>query len=294
MPRRPPRPRRAPASSLPAKRRARPTPGSARARAQAEPAGGAHARRGARGAEPARRPRAARPGTRPRATAAARPATRAPRFRPPEPDRVAALRTILARLYPDPRTPLAHRNALELLVATVLSAQCTDERVNQVTPALFERYPDARAFAAADRAELEGMIHSTGFFRNKAQAIQAAAADIVAKFGGEVPRTMDELTTLRGVGRKTANVILGEVFGVPGIVVDTHVTRLAFRLGLTDETDPVRIEAALEPLVPRPQWTSFSLWLIFHGRRVCVARKPRCSVCPLLPHCPRLEVTASE
>ena len=207
---------------------------------------------------------------------------------------MAALLSILERLYPDARSALNHRNALELLVATILSAQCTDERVNQVTPALFERYPDAAAFAAADPGELEDLIRSTGFFHNKARAIRECCADIVAKHGGQVPRTLEELTPLRGVGRKTANVVLGDAYGVPGVVVDTHVARLSARLGLTRERDPVKIEFALMPLVPRERWTLFSHWLILHGRRVCIARKPRCSICPLRPHCPQVGVDASD
>jgi endonuclease-3 len=231
---------------------------------------------------------AAKPRTKPRATS--RPALRAGA----EPARVAALLGILERLYPDAATPLVHTNALQLLIATILSAQCTDARVNLVTPALFERFPDAAAFAAADRSELEELIRSTGFYRNKAKAIQNCCTDLVARHGGEVPHTMEELTALPGVGRKTANVLLGSAFGLPGIVVDTHVQRLAQRLGLTQEQDPVRIELALQPQVPPTKWSAFSLWLIFHGRRVCVARKPRCSICPLLPDCPRLGVESSQ
>ena len=200
---------------------------------------------------------------------------------------------ILDRAYPEARTALRFQNPLQLLIATILSAQCTDERVNQVTPALFARYPDAAALAGARREDLEAMIRSTGFFRNKARAIQSCCADIVTKHGGEVPRTLEELTALHGVGRKTANVVLGNAFGIPGIVVDTHVSRLARRLGLTREIDPVKIEFALMPLIPRDRWTVFSHWLILHGRQVCVARKPRCSICPLAPHCPRIGVTAA-
>jgi endonuclease-3 len=159
---------------------------------------------------------------------------------------------------------------------------------------LFERFPDAAALAAADRNELEELIRSTGFYRNKARAIQLCCTDLVAKHDGKVPRAMEDLTALHGVGRKTANVVLGSVFGIPGIVVDTHVQRLAQRLGLTQEKDPVRIELALQPQIPPAKWSAFSLWLIFHGRRVCVARKPRCSICPLLPHCPRLGVESSQ
>jgi endonuclease-3 len=166
--------------------------------------------------------------------------------------------------------------------------------VNLVTPGLFAHYPDAAAFAAADPAGLESEIRSTGFFHMKAKAIRECCADIVSKHGGQVPRTMEELTALRGVGRKTANVVLGNAYGVPGIVVDTHVQRLSQRLGLTREKDPVKIEFALQPVIPREKWTVFSHWLILHGRKVCVARKPRCSICPLSPHCPRVGVQASE
>jgi endonuclease-3 len=201
---------------------------------------------------------------------------------------------ILDRLYPAARTALEFNNPLQLLIATILSAQCTDDRVNMVTPGLFTRYPDAKALAEAPREDLEAMIRSTGFFRNKARAIKECCSDIVTKHGGEVPGTLEELTALHGVGRKTANVVLGNAFGVPGLVVDTHVTRLARRLGLTDQTDPVKIEFALMPIVPREKWTLFSHWLILHGRQVCIARKPRCSICPLAPHCPRIGVTASQ
>jgi len=178
-------------------------------------------------------------------------------------------------------------------VATILSAQCTDARVNQVTPILFARYPDAGALAGVPQEDLEIVVKSTGFFRMKARAIRECAADIVAKHGGVVPDTLDALVALRGVGRKTANVVLGNAYGIPGVVVDTHVSRLSNRLGLVREHDPVKIEHALMPLIPRERWTAFSHWLILHGRAVCVARKPRCSVCPLLPHCPRVGVTAS-
>jgi endonuclease-3 len=220
-------------------------------------------------------------------------ATKRKRFLTPDPVRVNALLEQLRELYPDARCALDFRTPLQLLVATILSAQCTDARVNKVTPALFAAYPDAAAFAAAEQAALEKAIHSTGFFRNKAKSIREASADIVAKHGGQVPRTLEALTALRGVGRKTANVVLGNAYGVPGVVVDTHVTRLSHRLGLTNETDPVKIEFALMPLVPRELWTLFSHWLILHGRAVCNARKPLCSQCPLAPHCPKLGVTAS-
>ncbi len=215
-------------------------------------------------------------------------------FAPPEPARVAAICDILERTYPDARCALDFKTPLQLLIATILSAQCTDVRVNLVTPGLFERYPDAPALAAVPQEELEAVIRSTGFFRNKARAIRECCADLVAKHGGQVPRTLEELTRLRGVGRKTANVVLGNAYGIPGLVVDTHVTRLSHRLGLTDQADAVKIEFALMPIVPRERWTVFSHWLILHGRAICIARKPRCSVCPLLPHCPRLGVTVSE
>jgi endonuclease-3 len=200
----------------------------------------------------------------------------------------------LRESYPDAKCALDFRTPLELLIATILSAQCTDQRVNMVTPGLFATYRDAAALAAADPADLEKAIHSTGFFRNKAKAIKEACADIVAKHGGEVPRTLEELTALRGVGRKTANVVLGNAYGIAsGIVVDTHVGRLANRMGLTSETDAVKTEFALLPLVPRESWTLFSHWLILHGRAVCNARKPLCSACPVATHCPRLGVTVS-
>jgi len=171
------------------------------------------------------------------------------------------------------------------MVATILSAQCTDERVNQVTPALFARYPDARAYAEADPAELEAMIHSTGFFRQKARAIREACRVIVTEHGGQVPEAMEALTALPGVGRKTANVIRGGAWGHPGITVDTHVKRLSQRIGLTDQTDPVKIEYELNELIPESDWFDFSSRMIFHGRRVCAARKPRCADCPLTELC---------
>jgi endonuclease-3 len=300
MARRSPRSRRKPERTprVPGSGRPRPTPGRTRAavRKRARTASAKHERARVKRAGSPRRASGTHPTRAARAARARRPAT-APRpraARAPDPERLAALLGILARLYPDARCALDHRNALELLIATILSAQCTDERVNKVTPALFERYPDAAAFAGADPDELEAMIRSTGFFRNKARSIRECCADIMSKFGGQVPRTLEELTTLRGVGRKTANVVLGNAYGVPGLVVDTHVTRLSNRLGLTREKDAVKIEFALMPLVPREQWTLFSHWLILHGRRVCIARKPRCSVCPLRPHCPQVGVSLSE
>ena len=180
--------------------------------------------------------------------------------------------------YPDARCALEHRNALELLVATILSAQCTDERVNKVTPALFARYPDAAALAAADRDELEALIRSTGFYRNKAKNIQEACRRIVLAYGGEVPASMPALLTLAGVARKTANVVLGVAYQIAeGIVVDTHVKRLANRLGLTTQSDPEKIERDLQAITPSEEWIELSHLLIFHGRQVCDARR---SLCP--------------
>jgi endonuclease-3 len=198
-----------------------------------------------------------------------------------------AIERLLRKAYPDATCELGHRNALELAVATILSSQCTDKRVNMVTPALFARYPDVFALAAADQRDVEALIKSTGFFRNKAKSLIGMAKAVVARHGGEVPRTMEELVVLPGVGRKTANVILGNAFGLnEGVVVDTHVARLSARLGLTRETDPVKIERALMPLFPRSSWTLLSHLLIWHGRRVCDAKKPRCADCVLRRICP--------
>lgn len=196
----------------------------------------------------------------------------------------------LAKLYPDAHCALHHKNALELLVATILSAQCTDARVNLVTPALFKRYPNAKAFAEADPAELETMIKSTGFFRNKAKSIRECCKAIVEQHGGEVPRTMEELVPLPGIGRKTANVILGNAFGIPGIPVDTHVGRLSRRMGLTEHDDPVKVEADLMQLIPPEEWTDFDHRMIFHGRQVCHSRKPNCEGCVLKKICPKIGV----
>ncbi len=193
----------------------------------------------------------------------------------------------LAQLYPDAHCALHYETPLQLLVATILSAQCTDERVNRVTPALFARYPDAKAFATAKQAELEKYIQSTGFFRSKAKNIIACCRQLVERYGGEVPQTMEELVTLPGIGRKTANVLLGNLFAVPGIPVDTHVRRLSWRMGLSEHEDPVKIERDLMALVPRKEWTMFGHRMIFHGRRVCHARKPLCGQCPLAALCPR-------
>lgn len=197
----------------------------------------------------------------------------------------------LSAMYPDAHCALVHENPYELLVATILSAQCTDKRVNMVTPALFERYPDAAALADASPDELEDAIRSTGFFRNKTKSLLGMARAAVERHGGNVPDTMEELTELPGVGRKTANVVLGNAFGKNvGIVVDTHVTRLSNRLGLTRETDAVKIEEDLMPLFPPEQWTMVSHLLIEHGRQICIARTPQCEVCPLNDICPSSRV----
>ena len=192
----------------------------------------------------------------------------------------------LRRLYADADCALHHESALQLLVATILSAQCTDERVNQVTPALFRAYPDARAYADADAAELEDAIRTTGFFRNKTRSLMGLGRALVEKHGAEVPDTMEQLTKLPGVGRKTANVLLGTWFGVPGITVDTHVKRLSNRLALTSQSDPVKIEFELMEVLPKKDWTFASHALIWHGRRVCKARAPACELCGLRPDCP--------
>jgi len=193
---------------------------------------------------------------------------------------------LLAEAYPDAHCELDFRTPLELLVATILSAQSTDRGVNLVTPRLFARYPDAAAYAAADRAELEELIHSTGFFRVKADTLIRLGAQLVAEFGGEVPHTMDELTRLPGVGRKTANVVLGDAFGVPGITTDTHVLRLAARLGWSSSEKPEAVEEDLGRLFPRETWTALSHRVIWHGRRCCHAKKPACGACPLAALCP--------
>lgn len=200
----------------------------------------------------------------------------------------------LKKLYPTVECGLAHRNAYELLVATVLSAQCTDARVNLVTPGLFARFPDARSMAGASTEDVEALIHSTGFFRAKARNLITLSAQIVEKHEGEVPRELDALTDLPGVGRKTAHVVLGNAFGIPsGVVVDTHVKRLAYRLGMTTSPDPVVIERDLCGLVPRSGWIDLSHRLIDHGRRICLALRPRCAQCALAPVCPRQGVSPS-
>ena len=193
----------------------------------------------------------------------------------------------LERMHPDAHCELDHANALQLLVATILSAQCTDKRVNMVTPSLFAAYPTAEALADAPVESLEELVRATGFFRNKARSVQGMARAVVARHGGAVPDEMEALVELPGVGRKTANVILGNAFGKnDGVVVDTHVGRLAVRLGFTGETDPVKVEQALMPLFPRESWTMLAHLLIFHGRRICEARSPRCGECGLNDICP--------
>jgi len=209
--------------------------------------------------------------------------------KPPAPvlRRAAAILERLAAEYPDAHCELDYRSPYQLLVATILSAQCTDARVNQVTPTLFERYPTAGALAEADPADVETIIRSTGFFRNKTKSLLGMARGLVERHDCQVPGTMEALRVLPGVGRKTANVVLGNAFGVnDGITVDTHVARLARLLGLTAHTDPLRIEQDLMRLVPRAQWTLVSHWLIWHGRRVCIARRPRCGECVLKDLCP--------
>ncbi len=195
---------------------------------------------------------------------------------------------LLRRAYPDADCSLDHQNPFELLAATILSAQCTDQRVNLVTPALFKKYPDPAGMARAPLADLEKLVRSTGFYKHKALSLKEAARAITENFGGEVPRSMDELLTLRGVARKTANVVLGSAYGIAaGVVVDTHVKRLAFRLGLTAETDPGKIEADLMKALPKKEWIWFAHALVLHGRAVCGARKPLCENCPLKKLCPR-------
>jgi len=205
----------------------------------------------------------------------------------PARERITPIIQRLRRAYPDAACALRHENAFQLLCATILSAQCTDERVNLVTPTLFARYPSPQALAGADRTEVEDLIRSTGFFRNKARSLQEASAAICDRFGGEVPVAMDDLLSLRGVARKTANVVLGVCFGkAEGVVVDTHVKRLAQRLGLAESTTPASIERELMALLPRSDWIDISHLLIFHGRRVCKARRPLCQQCVVADLCP--------
>ncbi|MCU0545915.1 MAG: endonuclease III [Oscillatoriaceae cyanobacterium Prado104] len=193
----------------------------------------------------------------------------------------------LKRLYPDATCTLNYETPVQLLVATILSAQCTDDRVNMVTPALFKRFPDAVALANADLEELENLVRSTGFYRNKAKNIKGACWAIVHKFNNQLPQRMEELLELPGVARKTANVVLAHAFGINmGVTVDTHVKRLSQRLGLTEHTDPIRIEKDLMLLLPQPDWENWSIRLIYHGRAVCKARTPACDICELADLCP--------
>ncbi|WP_293773192.1 endonuclease III [uncultured Corynebacterium sp.] len=203
----------------------------------------------------------------------------------------ATINELLAQEYPDARCELDFRTPLELTVATILSAQCIDERVNQVTPELFRRYPDAAAYAAADRAELEQILRPLGFQRAKTQHLIGMGETLMARFGGEVPRAIEDLTQLPGVGRKTALVVRGNAFGLPGITVDTHVTRLSHRLGLSAATTPVAIEKDLNAQVPEAEWTLFSHRMILHGRRCCTARRPCCAECVLNHLCPSKELS---
>ncbi|HEX5561178.1 MAG TPA: endonuclease III [Nocardioidaceae bacterium] len=200
--------------------------------------------------------------------------------------RARRMHRALAERYPDAHCELDFTNPLELLVATILTAQSTDVRVNMVTPALFAKYPDAAAYAGADRAELEDLIRSTGFFRAKADSLIKLGARLVENFDGQVPNKLDQLVTLPGVGRKTANVVLGNAFGVPGITVDTHFGRLVRRFGWTEETDPVKVEHAVGALFEKKDWTMLSHRVIFHGRRTCHSRRPACGACPVAGDCP--------
>ena len=200
-------------------------------------------------------------------------------------EKIGPVLKILDEHYPDAHVTLDFANPLELLVATVLSAQCTDVRVNKETPAIFRKYPDAAAYAAAPLAELEAAFHPTGFFRQKAKSVQGICQALVEQHGGRVPASLEELVKLPGIGRKTANVIFGNAFGIPVIVVDTHMGRVSKRIGLTKNQDQVKIEFDLMPLVPRERWTKFSHQMIWHGRAICTAKKPKCPVCPILPYC---------
>ncbi|HEY2290888.1 MAG TPA: endonuclease III [Thermoanaerobaculia bacterium] len=206
-------------------------------------------------------------------------------------ERAAEILARLRREFPQTRIALDFQNPLQLLMATVLAAQCTDQKVNEVTPPLFRRYPTARDFAAADLAELEEMVRQTGFYRNKAKALKNLGMTLMAEHGGEVPDSMESLVALPGVGRKTANVVLGNAFGRnEGIAVDTHVQRLSRRLFLTEEEDPEKIERDLIAILPREEWTRFALLLQDHGRKTCKARKPECAVCPVADLCPSAEI----
>ena len=209
-------------------------------------------------------------------------------------ERAQAIYRILTKRYPNVRCELDFKNPLQLLIATVLSAQCTDKRVNAVTPALFKRYKKVGDFAGADLRELQGIIKSTGFYRAKAKNIKGLATKIVTEYNGKVPDQLEELIKLPGVGRKTANVVLGHAFNTPGITVDTHFGRLSRRFGWTKETDPVKVEFEVMELIPRKEWTNLSQRMIWHGRRICHARKPACGACPLAELCPSFGIGESD
>ena len=204
--------------------------------------------------------------------------------------RAQKILAILKKTYPDAQCALNYTNPLQLLIATILAAQCTDVRVNQVTPSLFKKYRTASDYADADLNQLEREIHSTGFYRQKARSIQGVGKLLMEKFGGKVPKTMEQLVTLPGVWRKTANVVLGNCFAVPGMVVDTHVRRLSFRMGFTRTTDPDQIEQDLMKLFPKKEWTLIGHCITFHGRKICKALRPACATCPIESLCPKREV----
>ena len=204
--------------------------------------------------------------------------------------RAIAIDTKLSQMFPDAKCELDYENPLQLLVATVLSAQCTDKRVNMVTPVLFEKYPTVTDLAAAPIEDIEAIIRSTGFYHNKAMSIKGLSAAIIERFNGEVPNTLDELVTLPGAGRKTANVVLGHAFDIPGITVDTHFGRLSRRFGWTKEMDPVKVERIVGELIPQKEWTNLSQRMIWHGRRICHSRKPACGACPVAKICPSVGI----
>ena len=205
-------------------------------------------------------------------------------------NRIKKILQLLRKAYPDVECALHHKNPFELAVATILSAQCTDKRVNIVTPARFKKYPTPKHFAKAPIEAIETMIHSTGFYKNKAKSIKGLCQILATMYQGNMPETLEELVKLPGIGRKTANVILGVAFHVPGVVVDTHVTRLTNRMGLTKQKDAVKIEFEMMDLIPKKDWSDFGLLLISHGRAICEARKPKCEVCPINNLCPKIGV----
>ncbi|MBI4124596.1 MAG: endonuclease III [Deltaproteobacteria bacterium] len=202
--------------------------------------------------------------------------------------RAAKIIGILRKTYGKAECALHHKNPFQLAVSTILSAQCTDKRVNMVTPSLFKKYPTPKHFAKAPQSAIETMVRSTGFYKNKAKAIKGLSQKLISEHGGKVPKTLEALVKLPGIGRKTANVILGVAFDIPGIVVDTHVTRLTNRMGLTKQKDPVKIEFEMMKIFPRKDWNDFGLIFIQHGRAICPARKPKCEVCPVNAFCPKV------